>query len=184
MINKIFFSPGHTANKPGAIVEDLNEYQIAYTLTRAIEQHFVSEKRIVFGYNQPLKNKIEWINDRRNRIDLAIELHFNAAYQEKASGTEVWYWSEKGKTFAEIFQKQLLELQGIDRGIKKGVYWRLIKGKKVWFTLAFLRQTIPPAIILEPLFLTHLFEAAAIRSSAFQGRLIKVIEQGLGEILA
>jgi N-acetylmuramoyl-L-alanine amidase len=176
---KIFFSPGHTCNRPGAIMGDLNEYDIAYGLTRQLASHFAGDKRIQFSYNQPLENKIEWINNRASEFDLVIELHFNAAYREKASGTETWYWSKKGKIFADIFQTCMLEMGGEDRGIKHGAYWRLIKGKKVWYTLAFLRRTIPPAIILEPLFLTNLEEAAQIRRDAFRETLVEKIIQAL-----
>lgn len=180
-MTRIFFSPGHNSNKPGVIVADLNEYQIAYDMTRALEDHFQSDKRIVFSYNQPLNNKIEAINAKPDYYDLVIELHFNVAYQEKASGTETWYWSEKGKVFADIFQTRLLELGGVDRGVKKGVYWRLVNGKKVWYTLAFLRRTMPPAIILEPLFLTNLMDAAKIRREGFRQLLVGKLHDALIE---
>ena len=162
----------------------MDEYQIAYDITRNLADIFIGDKRIVFSYNQPLANKIEWINDHAPELGLAIELHFNAAYREAASGTETWYWSETGKVFAEIFQNNLLELGKEDRGIKHGAYWRLINGKKVWYTLGFLRRTIPPAIILEPLFLTNLENAAAIRRKDFRELLIKKISQGLQQALS
>lgn len=178
---KIFFSSGHMANQPGAIVGDLNEYEIAYDITQKLEDHFKEDKRIEFRYGWPLAQKIDHINDQSDYYDLVIELHFNAAYREGACGTEVWYWSKKEEIFARIFQRNILELGGKDRGIKTGAYWRLIKGKKIWYTLAFLRRTIPMALILEPLFLTNLEDAAAIRRKSFRMILVSKLYHALIE---
>jgi len=52
--------------------------------------------------------------------DIAIELHFNSAENQKIDGAEVLYCSERGGQYAEILQKEFVRhLEAHDRGIKK-----------------------------------------------------------------
>ena len=80
-------------------------------------------------------------------IDVAVELHFNAA-TPAAHGSEVLYWhsSSKGKQLANCMQQAILEsFPGTrDRGIKGKE-----KGARGSF---FLRMTHCPAVLVEPFF--------------------------------
>lgn len=85
------------------------------------------------GYKIPKINKEDY--------DLVMEIHLNAA-QPSATGTEVLYYSEKGKEFAERICKQLGTVYR-NRGAKKN--------KKLYI----LNSTKPTAILLELFFCTN-----------------------------
>ena len=88
---------------------------------------------------------------RRDRVDLAIELHFNA-YNGKASGREAFYWhsSADGQRFAET----LLDIQGDLVGQDWGD--SVMRGAKPANQgtrgAQFLRKTHCPAVIWEGFF--------------------------------
>ena len=85
------------------------------------------------GYKIPKINK--------GNYDLVMELHLNAA-TPSATGTEVYYYSQKGKEYAEDICKQLGKVYK-NRGAKKD--------KKLYI----LNSTKPTALLLELFFCTN-----------------------------
>lgn len=85
------------------------------------------------GYKIPKINKEDY--------DLVMEIHLNAA-QPSATGTEVLYYSNTGKAYAERICKALSEVYR-NRGAKKD--------KKLYI----LNSTKPTAVLLELFFCTN-----------------------------
>lgn len=80
-------------------------------------------------------------------VDLAVEFHFNSASSPSASGTEVLYWygSGNGLRAAKKLQRAMCGVLKLgDRGVV-GVT-RNGRGAE------YLRQTVMPAVIIEPCF--------------------------------
>ena len=86
-------------------------------------------------------------------VDLAIELHFNAANVAR-KGNEVFHaiGSEKGTELAEFFSGRLTEWCGPGAAKDDTKTWvHHLYGKG----LGFCRQTHMPAILLEPCFMSN-----------------------------
>ena len=85
---------------------------------------------------------------KEQKASIAVELHFNAADNEKAEGMEMLYWhsSRIGLSLAEYLLRGCKRFFPLvkNRGIKK-----IIKGDR---GATFLRKTHCPAIISEPFF--------------------------------
>ena len=79
-------------------------------------------------------------------LDLAMEIHMNAFISQTVSGTEVLYWngSQLGEKYAKIMSEQ----------ISRRILSRN-RGPKARSDLAFLRSTIPPAIMTEAEFISN-----------------------------
>ncbi len=86
-----------------------------------------------------------------NNYKLAIEIHFNSFKDETVRGAETLYDpdSKLGLIYAEIMQNQLTHLPNRDRGIKPGWY----RGEEPT-RISFLHDTKPPALIIEPDFIS------------------------------
>lgn len=153
---RIALSIGHGLWDPGAVsglfVEHVEAYKIAWLLRDALESkgHAVE----LISCFQELSEKIRNINELHavKRFDLALEIHFNSHADPKANGTEVLYYSPKNQVLAAKISKGLAAAIGTrDRGAVQR-----LKG------LGFLKQTDPPALIVEVLFISSPVDTAAM----------------------
>lgn len=171
---RIAVSAGHGNRDPGAVnverhvYEHLESYKIAWLLRDVLERqghevHFVS-------CFQPLADKIQTVNALHavQPFDLALEIHFNSAEDLSANGTEVLYLSAKNKERAARISASVSKALGTkDRG---AVQRR---------NLGWLKQTVPPALIIEVLFIQHDAEAGKILAPDFHGRVAGAIARGI-----
>lgn len=93
-----------------------------------------------------LQERIQIINvlHKKNPFNLAIEIHLNSFYKKSVRGTEVWFCknSVKGQSAALIMRAAIGEiLESKNRGVRSK-------------NLAFLNDTLPPAIITEAEFIS------------------------------
>lgn len=147
---------GHKANKPGACNKNSNicEYQFNDQLACDIYDYLKEEKsntsiQIIRRQTyRELPDDVNLLNP-----DFCISLHCNAAhpdYTGKWNGTETLYYhkSKKGKSMAEIVQKNIVEvLEFKDRGILP----RKTEDRGGYL----LRYTDMPCIIAEPFFIDN-----------------------------
>lgn len=77
--------------------------------------------------------------EKAGKYDLVVELHLNSSALHNARGSEVLYYSEKGKVFADRIQKQLITVFSDHGNDKRG-------------NLYMLTQTKAPAVIVESFF--------------------------------
>tara|TARA_A100001037_G_scaffold36511_3_gene28279 strand:- start:8434 stop:9003 length:570 start_codon:yes stop_codon:yes gene_type:complete len=153
--NSIGICVGHSrdgdqgASSLGNITEWYYNWSVARHFADALEvfglEAVVFNKYEGKSYNTAIKWLARELKERE--IDLAVELHFNAA-TPAAHGSEVLYWhsSSKGKQLANCMQQAILESfpDTRDRGIKGKE-----KGARGSF---FLRMTHCPAVLVEPFF--------------------------------
>lgn len=102
-----------------------------------------------------LKERVQRANEiGRNRKSILISIHGNAFKDEKVNGFETFYYSEKGKEIAKIFQKRIGKL-GKDRGVKQSNFYML-------------KYTSMLAILTENGFYSNEIECKKMLSSQFQ----------------
>lgn len=151
----IALSVGHSILKNGTITSAngiINEYkyckEIAPIIKRYLEQlgHCVEliicpEKTFTTS-SEEKSYKLNIINNKSKKFDLVTELHLNAFHTPDANGTEVYYYSNAGKVFADRIQKKMITK---------------FRDRKVQLkpNLYILNSTTPPAILLELFFCTH-----------------------------
>jgi N-acetylmuramoyl-L-alanine amidase len=99
-----------------------------------------------------------------------ISIHFNAARDPDAQGTETYYYTDLGRRLAEKIHKNVLSKVGFeDRGIKKRGFYVC-------------REIVSiPSILIEPLFLSNKKGEGWIREEVNVKKLAEGIQLGIKE---
>lgn len=151
MEKKVFLGVGHGGSDPGAVAngfyeKDLN-LSIALACREELERHGVTvlmsrEK----DEDESLSGKINMCN--KFAPDLALDIHNNAG---GGDGAEVYhhYKGGTGKTLANNILAEVVKIGQNSRGAKVKTN---SSGKDYY---AFIRDTVPPAVIFEGAFLDH-----------------------------
>lgn len=146
---KIAITVGHSILKNGNCTSAggyVQEYKYCKELAPLIANYLKQEKHTVDvivcperQFNKAYEEKTYKISKiNRRGYDLLVELHLNA-FNGSAKGTEVLYFSDRGKTYAQRVNDKLDDIF-TDRGIKKRT------------DLYILRDTDCPAILVEAFF--------------------------------
>ena len=164
----IFISAGHHQESPGASYKDVTEYDLT-TKWADLIAYYLSDNclRVPNGY---LRDKVNFVNGRCKKEDLAVEIHFNSAKLWKdwnknghiddgeminvGRGSETLFYpgSEGGKKDALVVQDMIGSLMKPDRGVKEGWYQcNPDKGPDY-----FLARTKCHSLIIEPEFIDNL----------------------------
>jgi N-acetylmuramoyl-L-alanine amidase len=107
----IFISAGHNPKDVGAVAKGQTEYEL--------NAKFAAAAMDVLGYEAQavptgtLREKIDWINERCGKDDIAIEIHMNANRMPSVSGTEVYYAFEQDKAVAETLDRAVANILGV-----------------------------------------------------------------------
>ncbi len=165
-------SAGHGQRDPGAVnprlglMEHLHAYMIAWHLRSALEAK--GHACIFITPFQSLSQKITDVNERSKEatIAAAVEVHFNSATSLEANGTECCYLSAEAMA-ASVSENLSEALTTRNRGAVPRD------------NLGWLNQTIPPALIVEVLFISNDLEAEKIYERDFHQRAARAIAEGL-----
>jgi len=177
---KLAIVVGHNSKSQGAVRPDTGESEYTYNhrMARYMESLSDSVEVKMFlrvpggGYTREIGRVYRQVDDWG--ADASIELHFNAAGDPRASGTETLSSGTSNSiTLAEEVQMEMVEELGLrDRGIKirnnrtKGRGYRsLVMGRA-------------PAIITEPFFATSSKGRQATDSTLEQQKLAEAILEG------
>lgn len=146
---KLVFSAGHNSHQRGACHEDFCEYPETRLWVEELVKHFPAEDCAVIT-DMRLGDKIKFINEIKPVPILCIEIHFNSSVRG-GNGSESLFTpsSEKSKMLAKFIQDRLGAISTPNRGIKEGWYKQDFDRK---VPDAFLAQTRPVAVIIEPYF--------------------------------
>lgn len=111
------------------------------------------------GVNNSLYRRCQTANNAG--VDLFVSIHFNAFKDPSANGTEVFYVSSAGKSFADPVVSAIANLGFTNRGAKKKAFYVL-------------RNTNAPAILIEGCFVTstrdmNLFDAEKMATAIVKG---------------
>lgn len=160
----------------------ISEWEYSCEINRRLANLFLEKEEEIYlldtswksgSYKETLREKVRIINSIRP--DLAIENHLNACEDKEVFGCETLYFQDsiRGQRLADMIQTQLLTIREIkkDRGIKERNDLILLSG------------TTCPAIITEPLFLSHDNSARLLLDDKWLSKLTRAIFSGLEEYL-
>jgi N-acetylmuramoyl-L-alanine amidase len=102
---KLFISAGHYGATSGAVVGGLTEAELNNKFLEAIN----------FGTKVPkgtLRSKIDWVNERATKDDIAIEIHCNYSSDVNKSGIEVYFRDEDDKKLALLLDEAMYKQFG------------------------------------------------------------------------
>jgi N-acetylmuramoyl-L-alanine amidase len=150
----ICVDPGHGGPDPGAVGGGLEEEDLTLAVGLRTRDRLVkagykvvmtreTDKRVT----NPTRCKIS--NDAKADVHLAI--HFNAARNPAAKGTEVIYAprSVKGKRLAQAIQDSLVKIKGFS---SRGILTDMDTGRGPFSVI---RKTNAPSVIVEVEFVTN-----------------------------
>jgi N-acetylmuramoyl-L-alanine amidase len=186
----IGIDPGHglnTLNKrtPVGYKEAEFNYPTAlYLETFLFMQEHVPVLTVSTRTDEPLASRIDKVNS--SNCEALISIHYNAVgecWQSYAKGIEIFYHegSERGKRLAVLVnnsiaflshKKMFADGEVISRGVKKDT--SLFQNG-----LAILRNTKPPAILIECGFMDHKQDAKRMKSNDYRKMIALAISYGI-----
>ena len=169
----IIIDPGHGGSDPGAVTKN-KDYEKNYTLdiSKRIKKHLERQgaKAILLRKNDTNPSLYQRVI-RTNRLngDFLISVHVNSFINEKAKGTETYYYKKSEKRAAQKIQQQLVKhLKLRNNGIK-------------FAKMYVLKNTKIPGVLIEPCFMTNPYEYQKLKTVAFRENIAKGTVAGLNE---
>ena len=167
----IVIDPGHGGSDPGATgLGGVQEKEITLKTSFYLRDYLrTMGARIYMTRKSDIKNKLSEIADFTNRVraDAYIGVHYNAIDNPKISGTETHYFTAQSYKLAEAIHNRLLRgIRRQDRGIMKSMLYTI-------------HHSQMPAIIVEPIYMTHFQDGLLIKSKSFQKEVARDISMGI-----
>jgi len=165
---------GHGVDTPGKRSGDLHEWKFNRDVGKWLETELGS-RGIPYDVLVPededigLRTRVE--RAKESEANLLLSIHGNAFKDEKVHGLETFYYSQKGKRFAEMIQRELVaELGWKDRGVKKGNFYIIKKTPQV-------------AALVELGFYTNPKQRAEMLKPEVQKRMAKALANAIQQYL-
>ena len=175
MAKKVFIGVGHGGSDPGAVANGFEEADlnlaIAIACADVLKSHGVNVKLSrTKDENDPVSEEVKECN--AYNPDLAVDIHNNAG---GGDGAEVFHYSGGGtsKTLATNINNAIVAIGQNSRGIKT----KLNSNGKDYY--AFIRETIPPAVIVECAFVDNKTDIKIIDTAAEQKKMGEAIAKGI-----
>ena len=163
---RIFIDPGHNYGKwnTGAEGNGLREQDITFYIAKKLNQKLkavnvetkMSRNNVtdILGTNNSssLATRVNMANNWN--ADLFISIHCNSAVNKSATGTETLVYSKKSKSYA--LAEKITEAISKDLSLKN-------RGVKVNSTLAVLRRTTMPSLLVETAFICNVNDAQKLK---------------------
>lgn len=176
-MSKFFLCPGHGGRDPGAIgIKGTHEADINLTICKIIGRILTEQKQsIVYSRTTDTTLSLTQRTDiaNKNKCDVFISIHCNAAVNKNAHGTETFSFphSSEGEKLSEFVQNELIKATGLaDRGTKEAFF-------------GVLRMSSMPAILVETAFISNSVEENLLLSADFQEKTALAIVKGLFKYL-
>lgn len=179
---KVCVDAGHGGSDPGAVgptglQEAAVNLRTAFLLKGRLEEQgyeVVLTRRDERALSANKAHDLRLRASRANsaRVGAFVSIHCNSFSEWRASGTETWHFerSKGGERLAKLVQARLVMAGGLaDRGVKASS------------TLAVLRYTNMPAIIVELAFISHPSEERLLQSGDWLAGMVSAISAGIGE---
>jgi len=167
----IIVDPGHGGADPGAfgpggVPEKIINLKTASYLAEYLKNHGAI---VYLTRRSDIRNKLSRIVDfaNRNKGDIYVGVHFNSIDNPNISGTETHYYNSNSYKLAKAVQDKLLSgIRRQDRGIKRTMLYTI-------------HHASMPAIIVEPIYMTHFQDGLLIKSKSFQKEVARDIALGI-----
>lgn len=144
----ITLSAGHDNSDPGAVFKDLGEAALTKQVTPLaadyLRKHGIGVLEVPDTLNLP--STIQWINQRKDQMELCVELHFNSG---GGKGTEGWFYH--ADPTSQKLSDNIINAIAAETGLAN-------RGSKDEFTnrhgrLGFVHDTVPLACLIELCFI-------------------------------
>lgn len=176
MAKKVYIGIGHGGSDPGAVANGIKEKDVNLVVGLACRDELIRHGVEVMTSRtkdeaDPLEQRIKECN--AFKPDLAVDLHANAG---GGDGAEVYHYSGGGESKAlaqNILDSIVKETGQNSRGLKV----KLGANGRDYF--GFIRQTIPPAVIVECAFLDNKKDVQIIDTTAEQKAMGVAIAKGI-----
>ena len=173
---RVSISVGHTESHPGAIHAgtNLKEYDVSLRYRHGLLALLEHDRR--FDVYQVMPNlgidaRVQAVNSGHQikPLDLAIDLHMNANANPVPNYSEVYHFcypdgtsSSRGRIYGDAFLDPLVDEMKIGDGKRDGLSEPF--GDEDWESHRnyFVTATAPPALILEPFFISNHDRARAV----------------------
>lgn len=181
----IILDPGHGGQDTGT--QSISKPRYQEKSLNLITAQFVKTYLQELGYQVlmtretdvfvSLEKRAQWAN--KQKPDLFISIHYNAALNAEAQGLEVFYYPSKEKRIRmhrskklaqKILKNILKQTKATSRGVKEGNY-------------AVIRETYMPAILIEGGFITNEKELQKLKDPYYLKQLSWGIVKGIDEYL-
>lgn len=175
MAKKVFLGVGHGGTDPGAVANGLKEADLNLSIALACQSELIRHGVNVLmsrtkDENDTLTEEIKECN--AFNPDLAIDIHNNAG---GGDGAEAYYYSGGGasKTLADNVLAEIVKIGQNSRGAKT----KLNSAGRDYF--GFIRETNPPAVIVECAFVDNKTDIAIIDTEAERQKMGAAIAKGI-----
>ena len=171
-MRQVGLTAGHHAFDSGAVNVPLQENLLTLRVL-GFAMAFLAEKGIyTVSPTGKLSRKIQELN--RHKLDCAVEIHFNSAAATSAQGIESIYHpgSVKGRQLANFLFDKLQDLPFLEGR-------RVVDTNHLGRRLAFTRDVMAPAVIIEPLWISNPEEKAVAMSQDN----LKMIGETIGQAM-
>lgn len=167
----IVIDPGHGGLDLGAVgVNNISEKRL--TLATAKKLAYLLNAAGATVYLTRNTDRTVGIRDiisfaNKTKPDIFISIHYNYSTYKKASGVETYYYNRNGRKLALALHRSLVRgIKRRDRGLRRARYYTL-------------RNIKYPAVIVEPLYLSHDTEVSLAASAAYQAKIAQYIVAGV-----
>lgn len=174
-MKKVFLGVGHGGGDPGAVANGFKEKNLNLEIALSCQSELIRHGVNVLmsrtkDENDSLEEEIRECN--AFNPDLAIDIHNNAG---GGDGAEAYYHhgGGTGKTLAENVLSEIVKLGQNSRGAKT----KLNSAGRDYF--GFIRETIPPAVIVECAFLDNAKDVQIIDTAAERKNMGIAIAKGI-----
>tara|TARA_A100001015_G_scaffold317413_1_gene434330 strand:- start:3079 stop:5205 length:2127 start_codon:yes stop_codon:yes gene_type:complete len=172
LANKVIvIDPGHGGRDPGSIGPRKNfEKKYTMDISYRLESLLKKEGATVIlcrkgDVNPSLKRRTYIAN--KNKADAFLSIHINSFYNQRAKGTETYYYKTIDKPLARSIHAELNKSLGFKNlGLKRS-------------RMYVLTNSTVPAALLEPLFITNPAEFKKLQSPVFRQKMSISIKDGL-----
>lgn len=175
MAKKVFLGVGHGGTDPGAVANGFEEADLNLSIALACQSELIRHGVNVLmsrtkDENDTLTEEIKECN--AFNPDLAIDIHNNAG---GGDGAEAYYYSGGGasKTLADNVLSEIVKIGQNSRGAKT----KLNSAGRDYF--GFIRETNPPAVIVECAFVDNKTDIAIIDTEAERQKMGAAIAKGI-----
>lgn len=170
----VVLDPGHGGGQPGCVIGDLEEKDIAMSITKRLKEEL---ERLGFDVVLTRSTDADVDLSERARIaneaegDCFVSIHCNSYEDDSVSGLECFYFrSEEGQKLAELISKATAAGEIDTREVKEGNF-------------QVLRETDMPSVLVEVGYMTNPRELTNLASQPYQENLAHAIADGIVEMM-
>lgn len=178
---RVMLDPGHGPHDPGRVSPSgQSEHEICWEISNRIEGRLLARGASVTlargpGTTPSPSERARLAN--AEDVELVVSVHLNGVSSPSARGAAAYYFgqgafvSEAGRQLAELVVDRIVERTGTS-------HCRAHPS-----TVALLRETRAPAVIVEPAFVSHPEEGLAITRPDYQEEVAEALAEAINEYL-